>query len=171
MSPGIKFLPDRPHDIFGGEPPRLRKPLGRTDTQTGIQHRNVAGMLVGFLGEGVEPENSSENHRPYRGGPRVRIRLPPAESQQTFGNRLLLRVPLFLGRRGRRMEPRSPTCAARILVRPVAEPGLITVGYPSPRSALGCAGHGPSRPAICRRGWDSSSGSVCSGRAPEVPSG
>ena len=25
-------------------------------------------MLVGFLGEGGEPENSSENHRPYRGG-------------------------------------------------------------------------------------------------------
>jgi hypothetical protein len=38
------------------------------------------------------------------------------------------------------MEPRSPT-HARILVRPVAEPGLITVGYPSPGSALGCAGH------------------------------
>src|SRR5207237_4541983 len=25
--------------------------------QTGIQHRNLAGMLVGFLGEGIEPEN------------------------------------------------------------------------------------------------------------------
>jgi hypothetical protein len=58
----------RPHDIFGGEPPRLGKRLRRTDTQTGIQHRNVAGMLVGFLGEGVEPENSRENHHPYRGG-------------------------------------------------------------------------------------------------------
>ena len=45
---------------------RWAEPIRRT--QTGIQQQNVAGMLVGFLGEGVEPENSSENHRPYRGG-------------------------------------------------------------------------------------------------------
>jgi hypothetical protein len=56
-----------------GGPTSPAQPLFRLsptglDTQTGIQHRNVAGMLVGFLGEGGEPENSSENHRPYRGG-------------------------------------------------------------------------------------------------------
>ena len=40
------------------------------------------------------------------------------------------------------MEPRSPT-RARILVRPVAEPGLITVGTPAlarPSGVLGMAG-------------------------------
>jgi len=76
-----------------------------------------------------------------------------------LANRLLLRVPLFVGRRWWRMEPRSPT-RARILVRPVAEPGLITVGYPSPGSALGCAGHGQRR---CRLQFAGAGGAALRG--------
>jgi uncharacterized membrane protein YphA (DoxX/SURF4 family) len=49
------------------------------------------------------------------------------------GNRLLLRVPLFLGRRWWRMEPRSPTRAG-ILVRPVARPGLSRLGRRPPNA-------------------------------------
>ena len=55
-------------------------------------------------------------------------RLLPAAQRRGVGNRLLLRLPLFLGRRWRRMEPRSAT-RARIRVRPVAEPGLSIIGY------------------------------------------
>ena len=47
----------------------------------------------------------------------------PAAQWRGVGNRLLLRLPLFLGRRGRRMEPRSTT---RACIRLIAEPGLTT---------------------------------------------
>jgi hypothetical protein len=40
---------------------------------------------------------------------------------RTTGNRLLLRLPIFLGRRGRRMGPRG-ACVCRCLI---AQPGLI----------------------------------------------
>jgi hypothetical protein len=49
------------------------------------------------------------------------------------------------------MEPRSTTHAG---IRRIAEPGLSAEARPGP-------------PSICLRGWGSSSGSACSGRAPE----
>jgi putative oxidoreductase len=50
-------------------------------------------------------------------------RVLPAAQRLGIGNRLLFRLPLFLGRRGRRMEPRS-IAGARIGTRRIAEPGL-----------------------------------------------
>ena len=50
-----------------------------------------------------------------------------AAQRRGVGNRLLLRLPRFLACRGRRIEPRSATCA-RLRICPVAEPGLSIIG-------------------------------------------
>ena len=70
-------------------------------------------------------------------GPRAE-RFLPAAQRRRVGNRLLLRLPLSLGRRGRRMEPRSNT---RACIRLIAEPGLSAEARRL----------GP--PSTCRRGW------------------
>src|SRR5215472_783724 len=56
----------------------------------------------------------------------------PAAQWRRVGNRLLLRVPLFLGRRGRRMEPRS-TARAHICIHLIGEPGSLSKLAASPK--------------------------------------
>jgi hypothetical protein len=65
-------------------------------------------------------------------------------STRGVGDRPLVRLPLFLGRRGRWMEPRS-IARARIGIRRVAEPGLSTAIARKPRKLRFCRSP-PGRP-------------------------
>jgi len=68
-------------------------------------------------------------------------------STRGVGDRPFVRLPLFLGRRGRRMEPRS-IARARIGIRRVAEPGLSTAIAHKPRKLRLCRSP-PGRPPAC----------------------
>jgi putative oxidoreductase len=78
-------------------------------------------------------------------------RFLPAAQRRGIGDRLLLRLPLFLGGRWRRVEPRS---TARASIRLIAKPGLSkAAGNMMPCFGLELLDMAATlRPSICRRG-------------------